>query len=257
MRFFWRSFLNDNLNNYEKAPANYTLVVLWDAAAGRQGREGNPKPGKPGKWLTNAAYNAVLAYDEVVKAAEEKGALKPPDTSDMKKKIAIPEPRKGLLDACERYLKYLPKGDKRVEISFKAANIYYRYNHFDEAVARFSDIALNHPDYKFENGEKASTRWPPTWCSTSYNLQKDFAKVNEWARKFYANDKLAQGKFRDDLSKLIEQSCLRWWPARGEEAVRQGRRGVPELRPGLPADDHRRPGALQRVRRLLQGEAGG
>ncbi|HYH99843.1 tetratricopeptide repeat protein [Hyalangium sp.] len=208
MRFFWAELLNDNLNNFEKASVNYTLVVLQDAKVmDAKDDKGTPKPGKPGKWLTNAAYNAVLAYDEVVKAAEEKGTLKPPDISDMKKKVAIPEPRKGLLEACERYLKYLPKGDKRVEISFKAANIYYRYNHFDEAVKRFSDIALNHPDHKFENGEKAG-EVAANLVLDSYNLQKDFAKVNEWARKFYANDKLAQGKFREDLSKLIEQSSF-------------------------------------------------
>jgi tetratricopeptide (TPR) repeat protein len=208
MRFFWAELLNDNLNNYEKAATNYTLVVLQDAKLlEAKDDKGNPKPGKPGKWLTNAAYNAVLAYDEVVKAAEEKGALKPPDTGDIKKPITIPEPRKGLLESCERYLKYLPKGEKRVEISFKAANIYYRYNHFDEAVKRFSDIALNHPDHKFENGERAG-EVAANLVLDSYNLQKDFAKVNEWARKFYANDKLAQGKFREDLSKLIEQSSF-------------------------------------------------
>jgi TolA-binding protein len=208
MRFFWAELLNDNLNNYEKSSVNYTLVVLQDAKAlEAKDEKGNPKPGKPGKWLTNAAYNAVLAYDEVVKAAEEKGTLKPPDTSDLKKKVAIPEPRKGLLDACERYLKYLPKGEKRVEINFKAANIYYRHNHFDEAVARFSDIALNTPDYKFDNGERAG-EVAANLVLDSYNLQKDYAKVNEWARRFYANEKLAQGKFREDLSKLIEQSSF-------------------------------------------------
>lgn len=208
MRFFWAELLNDNLNNYEKASVNYTLVVLQDAKVlDAKDEKGNPKPGKPGKWLANAAYNAVLAYDEVVKAAEEKGTLKPPDTSDMKKKLAIPEPRKGLLDACERYLKYLPKGDKRVEISFKAANLYYRYNHFEDAVARFSDIALNHADHKFENGERAG-EVAANLVLDSYNLQKDFAKVNEWARKFYANEQLSKGKFREDLSKLIEQSSF-------------------------------------------------
>jgi TolA-binding protein len=208
MRFFWAELLNDNLNNYDKSSLNYTLVVLQDAKVlEAKDDKGNPKPGKPGKWLANAAYNAVLAYDEVVKAAEEKGTLKAPETGDIKKKIAIPEPKKSLLDACERYLKYLPKGDKRVEISFKAANIYYRYNQFDEAVQRFSQIALEHPDHKFENGERAG-EVAANLVLDSYNLQKDYAKVNEWARKFYANDKLAVGKFREDLSKLIEQSSF-------------------------------------------------
>ena len=87
----------------------------------------------------------------------------------------------------------MPKGEKRVEIAFKAANIYYRYNHFDEAVLRFSEIALNHPDYKFENGERAG-EIAANLVLDSYNLLQDWAKVNEWAREFYANDKLATGQ---------------------------------------------------------------
>ena len=63
--------------------------------------------------------------------------------------------KKELLDACERYLKYLPKGEKRVEVAYKAARIYYDYHRYDEAVFRFSEIALNYPDYKFDNGDRA------------------------------------------------------------------------------------------------------
>ncbi|RJS19328.1 hypothetical protein DRW03_23575 [Corallococcus sp. H22C18031201] len=210
LRFFWAELLNDNLQNYEKAAANYTLVVLQDAKVlEAKDDKGKPKPGKPGKWLPNASYNAVLAYDEVVKAAEARGEGKSEAAgSDITKKIAIPTLKKSLLDACERYLKYVPKGDKRVEIAFKAANIYYRHNHFDEAVLRFSEIALGYPDYKFENGERAA-EIAANLILDSYNLLQDFAKVNEWARRFYANDKLATGKFRDDLAKLIEQSSFK------------------------------------------------
>jgi TolA-binding protein len=43
----------------------------------------------------------------------------------------------------------------------------------------------------------------------SYNLLGDWGKVNEWARKFYASDKLAVGQFRADLAKLIEQSSFK------------------------------------------------
>jgi TolA-binding protein len=209
LRFFWAELLNDNLQNYEKAAANYTLVVLQDAKVlEAKDDKGKPKPGKPGKWLQNAAYNAVLAYDEVVKAGEARGEGKSEVASDITKKATIPPLKKSLLDACERYLKYVPKGDKRVEIAFKAANIYYRHNHFDEAVLRFSEIALGYPDYKFETGERAS-EIAANLILDSYNLLQDYAKVNEWARRFYANDKLAVGKFRDDLAKLIEQSSFK------------------------------------------------
>ncbi|QSQ14495.1 tetratricopeptide repeat protein [Myxococcus landrumensis] len=210
LRFFWAELLNDNLQNFEKAAANYTLVVLQDAKVlEAKDDKGKAKPGKPGKWLPNASYNAVLAYDEVVKAAESRGEAKTEAvSSDITKKATIPTLKKALLDACERYLKYVPKGEKRVEIAFKAANIYYRHNHFDEAVLRFSEIALGYPEYKFEDGSRAA-EISANLILDSYNLLQDFAKVNEWARRFYSNDKLATGKFRDDLAKLIEQSSFK------------------------------------------------
>ena len=211
LRFFWAELLNDNLQKFDKAAANYTLVVLQDAKLlDAKDEQGKPKPGKPGKWLQNAAYNAVLAYDEVVKDAESKGTFKEEmgKDKDVRKKAQIPQLKKDLLEACERYLKYLPKGDKRVEIAFKAANIYYRHNHFDEAVLRFSEIALGSPDYKFDTGERAG-EIAANLVLDSYNLTEDYAKVNEWARRFYNNDKLATGKFRDELSKVIEQSAFK------------------------------------------------
>jgi cellulose synthase operon protein C len=209
LRFFWAELLNDNLQKYEKAALNYTLVVLQDAKAlEAKDEQGNLKPGKPGRWLQNAAYNAVLAYDEVVKDAESKGVFKETTEADPRKKLEIPHVKKDLLDACERYLKYVSKGAKRVEIAFKAANIYYRHNHFEESVERFSDIALNSPDYKFDNGDRAS-EISANLVLDSYNLLEDWEKVNEWARRFYANDKLAVGKFREELSKVIEQSAFK------------------------------------------------
>ncbi len=201
LRFFWAELLNDNLQKYERAAEEYTNVLMQDAKRVDAGQ-------KPGKWLANAAYNAVLANDEMVKAAEASGKLKQENTSDVHKKAPIAPQRQALLDACERYLKYVPQGHKRVEIAFKAANIYYRHNHFDEAVLRFSDIALKYPDYKFENGDRAA-EVAANLVLDSFNLLGDWPKVNEWARKFYNEPKLATGKFRDELSKVIEQSSFK------------------------------------------------
>jgi len=201
LRFFWAELLNDNLQKYERAAEEYTNVLMQDAKRIEAGQ-------KPGKWLANAAYNAVLANDEMVKAAEASGKLKQENTSDVHKKAPIAPQRKALLDACERYLQYVPQGHKRVEIAFKAANIYYRHNHFDEAVLRFSDIALKYPDYKFENGDRAA-EVAANLVLDSFNLLGDWTKVNEWARKFYNEPKLANGKFRDELSKVIEQSSFK------------------------------------------------
>jgi len=201
LRFFWAELLNDNLQKFDRAADEYTRVVMQDV------KKIEAKQ-KPGKWLATAAYNAVLAYDEVVKKAEESGKLKAEASKDIHKKLTIPPQKKALLDACERYLKFVPNGPKRVEIEFKLANIYYHYNYFDEAVLRFSDIALKYPDYKFENGDRAG-EISANLVLDSYNLLGDWTRVNQWARKFYNEPKLATGKFREDLSKLIEQSSFK------------------------------------------------
>ncbi|MEW6433789.1 MAG: tetratricopeptide repeat protein [Myxococcota bacterium] len=203
LRFFWAELLNDNLNKYDKAAEEYTKVFSQDIEALKKGGDA-----KPGKYMTNAAYNSILAWDEVVKQATASGAIKQQAIADPNQKLDIPPQKKGLLDACERYLQYIEKGEKRVEIQYKAAKIYYDYNHLDEAVVRFADIALKSPDYKFEDGSRAG-EIAANLVLDSYNLLGDWAKVNEWARKFYAEEKLAQGEFRAALAKLIEQSSFK------------------------------------------------
>lgn len=208
LRFFWAELLNDNLNKYKRAAEEYTRVMMVDVARVEKKGEGGA-PGKPGKWMNNAAYNSILAWDSVVKeeATAEAGKA-PAGGGDPSKKAAIPLTKQALLDACERYLKYIEKGEKKVEIAYKAAKIYYDYNYLDEAVGRFADIALKYPDYKFENGDRAG-EIAANLVLDSYNILQDWAKVNEWSKKFYAEEKLATGKFREDLAKLIEQSSFK------------------------------------------------
>jgi tetratricopeptide (TPR) repeat protein len=203
LRFFWAELLNDNLNKYERAAEEYTKVFGQDIEKLKKGGDQ-----KPGKWMNNASYNAILAWSEVVKKAEADGTIKPETATDPTKKLTIPPQKQNLLEACERYTKYIEKGEKKVEIAYKAARIYYDYNHLDEAVARLSEIALKYPDYKFEDGSKAG-EVSANLVLDSYNLIGDWAKVNEWARKFYAEEKLATGKFREELAKLIEQSSFK------------------------------------------------
>ncbi len=201
LHFYWGELLNDYLHKYPEASEQYTQVVLVDGKA-------IDAKGKPGKWLPNAAFNAVYSADEVVRRAEQKGELKPPSGTDLKTPVPFAPQRKVLIDACERYLKYLPKGEKRVEIAYKAAKLYYDHHRYDEAVFRFSEIALTQPDHKFDNGDRAG-EIAANLVLDSYNALGDYKKVNEWARRFYANDKLATGKFRDELSKVIEQSSFK------------------------------------------------
>ncbi len=209
LRFFWAELLNDNLSKYEKAAGEYTTVFGMDIdKVEKLKKGGDAKENKTGKYFNNAGYNAILAWTEVVKADEAAGKIKPEAITDPNKKLTIPASKQSLLDACNNYLKYIEKGEKKVEIAYKAARIYYDYNHLDEAVARLSEIALKYPDYKFEDGSKAG-EVAANLVLDSYNLIGDWQKVNDWARKFYAEEKLAVGQFRADLAKLIEQSTFK------------------------------------------------
>ncbi|MDQ3266560.1 MAG: tetratricopeptide repeat protein [Myxococcota bacterium] len=219
LRFFWSELLNDNLLKFEKAAGQYTIVARQDIGKLENGEPDAKtgkvkKPGKPGKWFTNALYNAILAYDEVLKkedeAKEAKESKDPKKTAavDFTKKQEINGTKLALLEACDRYIKYQPKGEKRVEIMFKAAQLFYRHNHFDEAVLRFSEITQGYPEYKFEDGTRAA-EISANLVLDSFNALGNWEKVNEWARRFYKNEKLATGKFREELSKLIEESSFK------------------------------------------------
>lgn len=212
LRFFWAELLNDNLNNYAKAAEEYTKVLMQDIkrieAGGEKGPDGKPKPVKPGKFMVNAAYNAILAYDEVVKKATTEGKIKTESTSDPEKKLTIHPEKLALLEACERYLKHVPNGDKKVEIAYKVAKIYYDYNHLDESTARFKDIALKHKTYKFENGDKVCVL-AGNLALDAHNLRRDFAGIVTWGQKLLDEGACEDPSFKKELEVLIPKTIFK------------------------------------------------
>ncbi len=199
LRFYFAELLFDNLNKYERAAEEYTRVLQEDTKKIDAAKDpNNPKPEKPGRRLVEAAYAAVAAYDEVAKKFEKDEQL---PKNDGKSKLPIPEPKKKLLLACERYIRYVPSGDKQVEVMYKAANILYRYNYLDQAVQLFAKIALEHP-------ESELAEYSANLMLDSFNIREDWASMNEWARKFRAQQKLPK-KFRDEVERVLEQSSLK------------------------------------------------
>ncbi|HUB09939.1 MAG TPA: tetratricopeptide repeat protein, partial [Myxococcales bacterium] len=188
LHFYHGELLYDQLQDYAAAAREYDWVVAHDATKLQEHQ-------KPGKWFGKAAEDSVYAWEEVARQA---GAKEPPPVKSTKE-LPIPPSQQGLVDACERYVKYFPNGPKVVEINYKVARIFYAYNHFAEAVKGFLDIALNHPD-----SEVAT--YSANLVLDSDNLLGDFQRVHDSARRFLSMPKLAKGKFRDDLTKIIEES---------------------------------------------------
>jgi len=199
MRFFHAELLYA-LEKFEEAGEEYTRVAEQDIKRLKEpGPDGKPQP--PGKYLTDALESAVQAFDVVAKRAETNEKRPAGDT---RTRLPLPREKQKLVDACERYLAHAPKGDKRVEVAYKAANVYYRYNAFPEAVKLFTEIAEQHPSHEL-------ARYAANLALDCLNLQGDWRGMNALARRFYEQRELlrAQPALKDDLEKVIEQSAFK------------------------------------------------
>jgi TolA-binding protein len=193
MRFFHAELLYA-LEKYQRAGEEYTLVAVRDGKLVDAGE-------KPGKHQRDALEFAVHAFDVVARKFEE--TEKRP-AADARQRLAIPAPKQQLLDAALRYRKYAAGGDKAVEVSYKAANIYYRYNHLGEASDLFTAIALGHPGHELAG-------YAANLALDTYNMLGDWKNVNAWAKRFHASAELlrAHPGLKDDLARVIEQSAFK------------------------------------------------
>jgi tetratricopeptide (TPR) repeat protein len=198
MRFFHAELLYA-LEKFQEAGDEYTRVAQLDVERmGKPGPDG--KPQKPGKFLVDALESAVQAYDLVARRAEANEKKPTAGTQP----LPLSKEKTQLIASCERYLKYSPQGDKAVEVGYKAANIYYKSNHFPEAVKLFAEIAEKHPRHDL-------ARYSANLALDCHNLQGDWKSVNAWAQRFYKNGDLmrAQPALREDLSRVIEGSAFK------------------------------------------------
>jgi len=206
LRFFHAELLYENLRKYDWAAAEYERVAAIDIAKleekkklEEEGRTAEAEEIKPGKWFVKALEGAIYAHDETVKKLGDEPL---PQDADPKKPLPIPAPKQALLDACERYLTWVPDGDKRVQIAYKAAQLQYRYNHFEPAVQRFAQIALEHPTHEL-------AVYSAHLVLDSYNILEDWQKIDEWAKRFHAEPRLAKGQFKAELEQIIERNSFK------------------------------------------------
>ncbi len=157
---------------FDKAAVAYASVR--DSAAGD-------------KYLTESANSVVLSYSNLVKAAEQSGQLEPlkiytskdrPKDRDFTPK-EIPELRKQVIAACDAYVDKLPKDEQAGNMAFRAAQIYYAYDHFDEARKRFEEIVA-----RFDDDALSSSSI--NLIIESYLGAQDWVQVEHWSRKLAA-----------------------------------------------------------------------
>ena len=198
MRFFDGELLY-GLGEKAKAAEMYEAVARQDLAAMRAGK-------KSGKWLSKAAWSAVVSRAEVAgdsqpqKSKDGHGSPAPQSVAPSQQRAITADEAK-LADACLLYLDVLPDGQHAVEVAFKIGRLEYLSGKLDAAEQHLSSIAVNHPQSEL-------AEYAANLVLDIANLRKDYRAVHDWSVRFLDDEKLAgHGTLRSDLTRVEEQSA--------------------------------------------------
>jgi tetratricopeptide (TPR) repeat protein len=161
------------------------------------------------KLMKESAYAAVLGWKNALNVdprAEAKEA-EDADAKNPDKKPGppqpIPERQQKMLAAFDIYINYIkdPKDDELVGMKFLKANMYRRYNHFDEAIPIFMDILEHHSEHE-------TAEYSANLLLDTYNRLGKFDDMLALADKLDQNPKFLEGKddLKATLNKLKAQS---------------------------------------------------
>jgi len=136
------------------------------------------------EFLSDSANSVVMAVANLIKQAEEAGALPPIKLMTSKDRPAdakvepreLPPLRKRMIDALDAYVDRLPQSPERDTMAFRAARTLYAHDHFEKARERFASIVA-----ETQKDELSSSSI--NLIIESYLITKDWAQVELWSRK--------------------------------------------------------------------------
>lgn len=177
---------------------NYALLLQdigkYELAAERFSQVVALRPNDP--LAADAAHAAVSAYHKLLE--NQQNRAKSEDTTDTEAK-EIPEFEQKLIAASDTYLKMAqPDSPDVVQTRFVRAMAYYKYNHFEEAAAGFTDIISRDPDH--ENAPDAARLLLSTLA-----LLRDIPRLNAAADTIQVQPALMRGDVPDIIRKINEQ----------------------------------------------------
>ena len=168
--------------------------------------------------MKEAAYAAVLGWKNALNVDPRvKAQVDSDKPSDVKAAPQpIPEREQKMLAAFDIYINYIkdPKDDDLVGMKFLKANIYRRYNHYDEAIPIFLDILEHHKQHE-------TAEYSARLLLDIYNNQKEFGKMLALVAKLDADAQFLEGK--DDLKVMLGKLRIQSVRKEAEELERIGK----------------------------------
>jgi len=148
--------------------------------------------------MKESAYAAVLGWKNALNVdprVKQQADMDAPTDAKAEPK-PIPEREQKMLAAFDIYINYIkdPKDEELVGMKFLKANIYRRYNHYDEAIPIFLDILDHHKQHE-------TAEYSANLLLDTYNSQKNYKGMLELVNKLDGDAKFLEGK--DDLKATL------------------------------------------------------
>jgi tetratricopeptide (TPR) repeat protein len=151
------------------------------------------------KYRAESALNAVYSYEEIIKQAQDKGTLVkreiaaggPRDAS--KAAEPIPALREQYITAIDKFLVGGAEHEMAPAFGYRAGEVYYAYNQYDEAVRRFRIVVDKFP-------ESEAARYAANLILDDLLARKDWKAAAETAAAF--NEKKVGGEATDTFQKI-------------------------------------------------------
>jgi len=152
-----------------------------------------------GRYLNESAYAVVLSIQHEADRLERAGKLQTPPlrkASERSGQKIAPEPLPELLakevTATDLFLRLQPRDEKAPELAYRAAELYYRFDLFDEARKRFAQLIETWPN-------SPVAEFAANLTLETYLAESDWQKVEQFSQARLKNKKVA-GKRREELS---------------------------------------------------------
>lgn len=173
IRYYLAEILFD-FKQFEQASDHYLIVAKAD-----------PK----GKYHKSGALNSVAALNQAIFAT--KWPQLPP-AGQVAKPIEIPALKKKLVSTIDQYVAMLPAEKEGEPMRFTAAQTFFDYGHYDDAIKRFYKLTQDIPSSK---QAKSSVRLILGY----YSEKQDWEDLIGWSQRFAKADKVLD----KDLKKFV------------------------------------------------------
>ena len=222
LRFYYAEILW-TLEDWTAAAEQYDQVVAFKIPDRDAAKEISNE-----QYRKSAAYNAILAYDKLLKI--ERGQLAVSNLKDgqkvdeAKKKGGVDkgakivrrsakelEPKdlsnieQRLVSACDAYVALFPGEKDEIDVRYQSAVIFYDKNQFVDAAKRFGDIILKWPEEKRSQQAADLTMY-------ILDAKEEWAELASLSKQFYSNKRLAKPgtEFTKRLAGIVEGSQYKW-----------------------------------------------